>query len=109
MSFRKTLTRKTKVAGTVVDGIYTDGATTSSEITASVQPLKPEEIEQLPEGRRNSDPLWLFTATKLNTVTTANPDLVVINSADYEVFQISPWQNNVLSHYKCLVMKTEAL
>jgi hypothetical protein len=104
-SFRKQLIRKTKAAGTIVNGVFVDGATTPTNIMASVQPLKPHEIEHLPEGRRDSQAYWLFTDTKLNTVTSANPDLITIDNEDYEVNKIEPWQNNVLSHYKVLVVK----
>ena len=105
-SFRKQLIRKTKAAGSVVNGIFVDGATTPTNIMASVQPLKAHEIEHLPEGRRDSQSYWLFTDTPLNMITSANPDLIIIDGEDYEVFKCEPWQNNVLSHYKVLVVKT---
>ena len=105
-SFRQALVVKRKVAGTVVDGLFVEGATSDINITASIQPLKPDEVKQLPEGRRNSKPFWLFTATELNIVSSANPDLVIIGGVTYEVDNIEVWQNNVLPHYKCLVYKT---
>jgi hypothetical protein len=103
--FRRQLARKTKAAGSVTNGYFTDGATTPTNIMASVQPIKPHEVEQLPEGRRDSQSYWLFTDTALNMVTSANPDLITINGEDYEVFKCEPWQNNVISHYKVLVSK----
>lgn len=103
--FRKTLTRYTKDVGTVVDGHFVEGITTESTIQASLQALKPEDIQQLPEGRRNSKIFFLFTDTKLNLVTSANPDLIVVNSENYEVDKEEAWQNGVINHYKYLIVK----
>lgn len=104
-SFRRALVVTRKTAGTVVDGLYVEGVTSSINITASVQPLMPEEVDQLPEGKRTSDPRWLFTYTELNPASSANPDLVSIDGSLYEVDKVGQWQNNVINHYKCLVYK----
>ena len=102
--FRRLLSRTIKGPGSVQDGKYIQGVDTTEEFYASIQPLTPAEIEQLPEGRRNRKPLWLFTSTRLNEVTGSNPDVVTIDSEKYEVDKVHPWQNGVISHYKCLVM-----
>jgi hypothetical protein len=104
-SFRREFTIKQKVAGTVVDGAFIEGAVTTSTIQASLQPLKPEDIQQLPEGRRNSKVSFIITSTRLNLVTSANPDIVVVDSEDYEVDKEEAWQNNVINHYKYLIVK----
>lgn len=104
-SFRRQLTIYRKAVGTVVDGIFTEGAPTSDVILASVQALKPEDIQQLPEGRRNSKLFFIFTDTRLNLVTSANPDIVVVDSENYEVDKEEVWQNNVINHYKYLIVK----
>lgn len=104
-SFRKQIVRKTKATGTIIDGIFTEGATTPTNIMASIQPIKPHEVEQLPEGRRDSQSYWLFTDIALNMITSSNPNLVTIAGEDYEVFKVEPWQNGILNHYKCLVSK----
>lgn len=104
-SFRKSFVVKVAATGTWSNGIFTPGTPTTTNILASIQPLKPEDIQQLPEGRRNSKLFWIFTDTKLNDVTTKNPDKVVINGEDYEVDKIEAWQNGVISHYKVLVIK----
>lgn len=104
-SFRKPYTVKIAATGTWLNGIFIPGTPTTSTIYASVQPLKPEDIQQLSEGRRNSKLFWIFTDTKLNDVTTKNPDKIVINGEDYEVDKIEAWQNEVISHYKVLVVK----
>jgi len=107
-SFRKSLPRRTFAAGTIVKGRFIEGAPTDTAIFASVQPLKAHEIMQLPEGRRNSKSFWLFTDTKLNVIdelNKINPDLITIDSELFEVFKIEPWQNNVIPHFKVMVMK----
>lgn len=105
MSFRKPYTVKRKAAGTISNGKFTDGTTTDVSITASVQPLKPQDIQQLPEGRRNSKLYYVFTSTSLNTVGTANPDSIVIGGETYEIDKKDSWQNGVINHYKYLVYK----
>jgi hypothetical protein len=104
-SFRKSFTVKTKAAGTVVDGFFVEGSVTTSTIQASLQPLKPEDIQQLPEGRRNSKLFFLITSSKLNLITSANPSIVTVDTEDYEVDKEEIWQNNVINHYKYLIIK----
>ena len=110
-SFRSPLTLRRKEKGFVKDGYWVEGFVTESTFTASVQPLTPREVEQLPEGRRDSDPFWLFTSTELKVVNVdgiKNPDIVVIDGEFYEVDKVGKWQNNVINHYKCLVYKVAA-
>ena len=105
-SFRKTLTRKTKTGpDTIVDGYAVLSATTDSTFLASVQPLMPQEIEHLPEGRRNSKTYWLYTDEDLNMITANNADQVEIDSELYEVWKKESWQNGVIPHFKILVGK----
>ncbi len=106
-SFRRPLVVKRKTTGSYVDGEWIEGTTTTIDITASVQPLKPEEVQFLDEGRRNSSSYFLFTDTKLNLVTSANPDLVTINGVDHEIQKEESWQNNVINHYKYRVLQIQ--
>ncbi len=105
-SFRKTLIRRSRTGPpTNVKGRYTPATTSDTNFKASVQPTRPHEVMHLAEGRRNSKTFWLYTDTDLNMITANNPDLVVINSEVYEVWEKGPWQNNVLPHFKVLVGK----
>ena len=105
-SFRKTLNRKTASSGTVVNGRWSsESYAANGTILASVQPLEMHEMEALPEGRRNHKAYWLFTSTQLNIVGTQNPDIITIDSEDYEVIKQQPWQNGVISHYETLVVE----
>lgn len=105
MGFRKPYTVKRVAAGSVIDGYYTNGTSSTVNITASVQPLKPSDIQQLPEGRRNKKLFNIFTSTKLNVVTSANPDKITIGTEDFELDQEEQWQNGILNHYKYLAIK----
>lgn len=109
MSFRRplTVTRKAGV-DTYVKGVLVPGADGPLTITASVQPTKPDEMQLLPEGRRDSESFRLYTSTRLLTATDdtkKNADTVSINGFDYEVLYCATWQNNVINHYKALVVK----
>lgn len=104
-SFRRQLTIYRKAEGTVTDGFYSEGSPSEETIMASVQALKPEDVQQLPEGRRNSKLFFIFTDTRLNLVTSANPDIVVVDSENYEVDKEEVWQNGVINHYKYLIVK----
>ena len=53
------------------DGL--DGAYTDTAITSSIQPMKGEEMQELPEARRDSEGYKLFTSTLINTVTSRKP------------------------------------
>lgn len=106
---RKTLTvRRRDAATTYVDGIAQAGSTSNVSISASVQPLKPNEMELLPEGRRDSEAFRLYTETQLfpaNDSTNKNADIVEYNGKDYEVLSCAEWQNKVIPHYKAVMVK----
>ena len=109
MSFRRplTVTRKSAV-DTYVKGVLQVAAASTVSITASVQPLKPNEMELLPEGRRESEAFRLYTSTKLfpaEDSTKKNADIVSIDGKNFEVLSCATWQNNVIPHYKAIVVK----
>lgn len=98
-----------------IKGQWIESEDTSFVIRASVQPASPREMELLPEGRYTSEILRLYSDTRLNTVDTRNrinPDIVVLgldveNDDRFEVIQVFPWQNMVISHFKMLIAKVE--
>ena len=106
MSFRRSVTRRTQAAGTEVNGHYTEGAKTDTVIKASIQPASQTDIETLPEGRRNHEAFRVYTDTKLNTERDdENSDSILYDGKEYEVMMRLDWQNNVINHYKYLVVK----
>lgn len=107
---RKTLNIKQFAAGVYngTTGLWVEGASTTGTITASVQPLRGKEMEMLPEARRESQAYKLYTDTQLFTVDTTtnkNPDQVQINGDWHEVLIVEDWQNEILNHYKVIVVK----
>jgi hypothetical protein len=107
--FRMPLTRQTASGGAYNNGEWKGQTFTNSTITASVQPIVGEELQSLPEARRAKKNYRLFTSVRLNTVTSQNPDRVIIGSETYEVYEVYPWQNNsnftIVNHYEALVSK----
>ena len=100
-------------SGSYVQGRWTPGTPAVIQFSASVQPLRGKELEALPEGRRQAAAFKLYTDFKLLTVNNQgqkNPDVIVnpIDGLKYEVLQVFPWQNGVLSHYKAIIAISEA-
>ncbi len=106
---RKLLTAKRPTgATTYVKGDAQDETRAEFPFRASVQPLTPEEMELLPEGRRDSEAYRLYTETRLqpaNEATGVNADLVEYESVDYEVLSVDRWKNDILPHYKAVMVK----
>lgn len=89
-------------------GRYTEGEESEIKINASCQPLSRSEIEFLPEGRREEHAYKIYTNTELRALQDGtNPDKVVIDGQDYEVYSRLPWANSIINHYKFLVMKVK--
>lgn len=87
-----TVTRKAR--GTTSGGIAVFTSATLS-IVASVQPATPEQVERMSEGTRLDGAKVVYTATVLrsNDETTGSPaDRISIDSATYEVEQVSDYQ-----------------
>jgi len=104
--FRKPVTIKRKQGDAYdVNGFWVPGTTIDINIKASIQPMKPEEMQQLPEGRRTDETFKIYTATKVLPVTDQNPDYLVIDGFDYEAISVAKYQSDVISHYKVLIQK----
>jgi len=113
-SFRKPFVVKREITGSWINGRWAKDPDTppdTFEIMASVQPLSgsENELKSVPEGRRQSKGYKLYTDTKLNTSGENCPDIVVINGEDYELFNFGSWQNNVINHYRYIVLLKEAI
>lgn len=107
-SFRTAFTVKRKAAGTLVKGKLVEGSTSTITIQASVQPMRGKDVDLLPEGRRTSQAVWIYTDTQLqlsNSTAFTNPDILVAFGSDFEVLSVEPWQSGVISHYKCMAVK----
>jgi apolipoprotein N-acyltransferase len=103
-SFRRTITVSRQAAGSHVNGIWTPGTTTTTTIQASVQPATARDMERLPEGRRQTGAVKVYTSAALLVEQgTQKADRIILPSGTYEVAQADEWQNGVLPHnaYLC--------
>lgn len=108
----KTVTRKRYAAGSFVSGVYQKGSETTSALSMSVQPLSPNEIRLLEEGYRTAQTLKVYTDEELRTANEAlgiSPDILTIDSVDYEVHRVDRWRRpgSSLEHYKAIVIKVD--
>ena len=88
-----------------VKGRPVEGATTTSTERANVQPLKGNEILQLPEGDRERENLKCFTPFKL----LLNDEVIRPDGRKYEVQESETWSVfGRLEHYKARIMLKES-
>jgi hypothetical protein len=93
-------------AGTTVKGRYTAGSTTPLNFKGSVQPVTGNNIQQLPEGRKNFEAYFIYTKTELfvdNPTAQTSADEVTLFGKAFEVIKVENWQNKVIPHYKITV------
>jgi hypothetical protein len=64
------------------------------QVRAVVQPAKPEELEDLEEGRRTKGGIKIFCIEELKTVDVEDqtqPDVVLWNNEEYQVEEVKNW------------------
>jgi len=100
-----TVTRKT---GSWVRGKWVEVAPVPFIIAGSVQPLTSSQMQNLPEGRRNSTGFNLFVIGNVELtsaeVDEKNPDIVTIDAVNYEVVKKLGYRA-VIAHNQYLVLK----
>ena len=102
---RKKLTAR-NANGQRVKGRWQESTGTPFEILASVQPTTPNEIESLPENRRESISYTLYSRDDLVSLgENENPDQVQIEDAWYEVTVKNTWKNGLINHNQYVVTK----
>jgi len=113
VTFRIAKSILTETPGAYVDGVWVAGVRSSGAIYASVQPIvQGQDMQALPEGRRWSDYVKVYTDTKLQTVEDGNgvqPDFVVHEGWAYELVSAFPYRSGVISHYKYHAVKSFAV
>lgn len=105
--FRKTISVLRKTEGEYVNYKWEPGIEILIEIKASVQPLTPNEMQMMPEGRYTTQQFKLYTSFKLRTVDEQNPDVVLVDGERFEVISVAPWQSlsGFINHYKAIIAK----
>lgn len=115
--FGQTVTIKRHQGGqTYVKGKLVDTkARTTFEITASVQPLNLETVQQLfPGMERNTHGIELYTIHDLvvaNQKSGIKSDIVTYKNEDYEVQQKAHWDSNKrnLQHFRYVATKVNVI
>ena len=81
--------------GEYVDGVFVDAtAPETVEVLATVVPLSPADIKNLPQGARSSDSRKLYSADPLQVIeeeTQRRADLVLIDGKTYKVISVAAW------------------
>lgn len=94
--------------GKWVRGRFEKGKEKKLVIDASVQPLTPNEIVQLPEHRRNKETLKIYTCDRLFTSdesSTEPADVIRHDGKDYEIHKVSNWNIGTdLPHFKVIAV-----
>jgi hypothetical protein len=106
--FRRSLTVIRQQPGQYVNGVWQPGSEETLTIRASVQPTSPDDIERLPEGRRERQAFTLYSSQALRIIDESeetNADIVEIDGQRYEATARQPWQNNLINHHRTIVTR----
>jgi len=107
--FRKpyTVVRRSGIQHNAATGYFSDGTPADIPITASVQPAPGDVRKNVPEGYDTDSTFVLFTSTELITATEGGDtqDQITLFGQVYDVIQVDKWQNDVISHYRCVVAR----
>ena len=93
--------------GSYVDGRWTETESDPVDFKASLQPVTANEMQTLPEGRRDRTTYKAYTKTDLKTVSIGEQisDIVLDGSERYEVVAAMRWRNGLINHTKLLLQK----
>lgn len=111
--FRRPVTVYRKTGGGYdAKGRWQEGQEAQLTIQASVQPLKPMEMQSLPEGRRSRSAIKAYTDTQLQRAEQAREGVDAVNGdilgwfgRRYEVIDVLPYQAGVLPHFKIIAVE----
>ena len=103
-SFRRPL-RITRAGSLALgeDGRFTQGAPTYLTIEASVQVLRPDEMQALPEGRRGARAVKVYSDVMLlmpDQKTGVQADRFSWQGRRFEVTASDWYRSDVISHYR---------
>lgn len=103
-SFRKTLTIvRLKKPELMDNGMFTVPKEEQITVNASVQPMKPTEMQALPEGRRGCRAVKVYSDEMLwmpNQMTGQQADKFMWMGLWFEVVASDWYQSDVINHYR---------
>ena len=111
-SFRKPITVTRAAVGHYDDNgdWVEESPATTLAISMSVQPLRLDEMDALPEGRRSSRAVKMYSNDELfppEQSTGLNADMITWQGRQWEVMACDPYQMGVISHYKSLAVEVK--
>lgn len=105
------ITVKRYAAGTWASGVFTAGTQSALTITASVQPAKADELQNLsPAAQRSSAGIRIYSESELRTVneaTKTQADRVTWKGEDWEVQFVDHHALSNLAHYKAIATRMD--
>lgn len=109
MGFRKTTYITRYGNGSYVDGVWTEGTTSSVKAKISVQPLRPIELQALPEGRRSGKVVKIYSDVKLiSSNKNTNADKFTWSNTQFEVISCEWYQSSVIPHFLAYAVEVVA-
>lgn len=97
--FRQLRTGRRRTNGGFVGGFPQPSTVEMLVFTASVQPATSDALQLLPEGRRLTGSVMVFTSSDLKVASAShNSDLLLHNGLVYECMAQMPWGNNIINH-----------
>ncbi len=95
---------------TYIKGRAVAGSSTTFPVTGvSVQPLRPDELQALPELSRTSETRKFYLTTELFVVDAATQtaaDLILWNSKIWKVISVANHSEGLLNHFKVIAQRT---
>ena len=111
-SFRKPYTVVRRSPGSYIDGYWVEGTESNIIIKASVQPLRMDEIEALPEGKRSSSAVKIYSDMKLlpakqatETAAATSADILQYSGSTWEIVACAGHQSGIIPHYKAYAVE----
>lgn len=94
------------VTGSDVEGKWQQTVGAPVGFKGTFQPANGQDMQALPEGRRETAVFKIYADKSFDTVTSSdNPDLISVNNITYEIISVEPWQNGLINHYKYMVQE----
>jgi hypothetical protein len=92
-------------------GKYIEGSESTFQILTSLQPINGEELQALPEARRQAATYKIYPEVvdpinlPLRTVDDENPDQIDVFGERYEIYRLENWTNDLINHQKAYLGK----
>lgn len=111
-SFKKATPVTRKTPGSFGDdtGRWTPGQSSTLSIRMSIQPLRVDEIDALPEGQRSKRAVKIYAEAELLTAdqdTGQEADTIAWLGKSWEIVGCAPYQMGVIPHYKALAVEVK--